>query len=73
MKYAITVDRYSCISCGVCYSTDPTHFVGDAEGKSSVMGGTSNGTSMGIFDDGLIDDARRAESSCPVVVISVKE
>ena len=73
MKYTITVDRDGCIACGMCYGTDPRHFVGDADGKSIVMGGTSNGSSKGTFDDGLIDDARRAESSCPVTVITVQE
>ena len=73
MKYTVGVDREACIACAVCYSTDPNHFEGDADGKSRVVGGTTNGSSSGVFDDGLIDDARRAESSCPVTAITVKE
>jgi ferredoxin len=71
--YSIEVDREGCIACSVCYSTDPTHFEGDTEGKSRVVNGSTNGVSNGVFNDGLIDDARRAESSCPVTAITVKE
>jgi ferredoxin len=72
MKYTIHVDRENCITCGMCYGTDPRHFIGDDDGKSNVIGGTSNGSSEGTLDDDLIDDAKRAEASCPVSVITVK-
>ncbi len=72
MAYTIEVDRETCIACSVCYSTDPRHFESDPEGKSKVIGGTSNGTSKGSFDDGLEADARRAEASCPVSAIAIK-
>jgi ferredoxin len=71
VSYKIEVDRENCIACGVCYGTDPTHFEGDSEGKSKVIGGKSNGKSVGTFDDGAKDDAQRAADSCPVSVISV--
>jgi len=71
--YSIEVDREACIACSVCYATDPNHFEGDSEGKSRVLNGSTNGVSTGTFDDGLIDDARRAESSCPVTAITVKQ
>jgi ferredoxin len=71
MSYTVRVDREACIACSVCYSTDPRHFEGDAEGKSKVMGGTSNGESVGTFNDGLQDDAQRAADSCPVTAISI--
>jgi ferredoxin len=73
LSYSIEVDRENCIACAVCYSTDPNHFEGDSNGKSRVLGGTTNGVSKGTFDDGLMDDARRAEFSCPVTAITVKE
>ncbi len=74
MKYIIEIDRASCIACGVCYGTDPTHFEGDTDGKSRVLNGeTTDDFSKGVFEDGLVDDAKRAESSCPVTVIAVKE
>ena len=71
--YSIEVDRENCIACSVCYGTDPNHFEGDSEGKSKILNGSTNGVSTGTFDDGLIDDARRAESSCPVTAITVKQ
>ena len=69
MKYKIKVDRAICIACGVCYSTDPTHFESSDEGKSKVVGGTSNGDSLGSFDDDKIDDAKVAAAACPVSAI----
>lgn len=71
MKYHIEVDSETCIACGACYSTDPTHFEGNAEGKSIVHGGETNGKSSGTFDDGLRDDAQRAADSCPVTAINL--
>ena len=52
---------------------DTTHYEADAEGKSRVIGRTSNGTSVGNFDDDKISDARAAETACPVNVITVTE
>ncbi len=72
MNYTIEVDREICIACGVCYGTDPTHFEGDSEGRSRVLGGEGDGKSTGSFGDGLRDDARRAADSCPVSAITVK-
>lgn len=72
MKYTIEVDRENCIACGVCYGTDPNHFEGDADGKSRVHGGTTDGVSVGTFDDDLGDDAKRAADACPVSVITLK-
>jgi ferredoxin len=73
LKYTIEVDRKNCIACGVCYNTDPNHFEGDSEGISRVLNGSTKGVSTGIFDDGLIDDVRRVESSCPAKAITVTE
>ena len=70
MKYTVEVDREACIACGVCYSTDPTHFEGDAGGKSHVLGGATNGKSAGSFED-LREDAQRAADSCPVTAITL--
>ena len=73
MKYTIKIDKETCIACGVCYNTDPNHFEGDKEGNSRVIDGSTKGVSNGTFNDGLSDDARRAELSCPVTAITVKE
>lgn len=71
MKYVIEINRDECIACATCYTIDQEHFEGDAEGKSKVRGGKSNGKSTGNFDDELLNDAQMAESSCPVSVIKV--
>ena len=71
MKYRIEIDREGCIACATCYTIDSTHFVGDDEGKSKVVGGKSNGKSTGSFEDESIGEAQAAESSCPVSVIKV--
>ena len=73
MKYIIEIDRDGCIACATCYTIDSTHFESDSEGKSKVIGGTGNGKSAGTFDDDKIEDARTAEGSCPVSVITVTE
>jgi ferredoxin len=71
MSYTIEIDREACIACGVCYNTDPTHYTSDDERKSKVVGGASNGKSLGDFNDGLKDDSERAAVSCPVSAITV--
>jgi len=71
MKFKIEIDREGCIACATCYTLDPAHFEADAEGKSKVIGGTSNGKSEGSFDDGKLKEAQEAELSCPVSVIKV--
>ena len=71
MKYKIEINREDCISCASCYTLDSTHFESDSEDKSKVIGGTSSGKSMGIFDDEKIADAQVAADACPVSVITV--
>ncbi len=73
MKYTIEVNRDGCIACGTCYTLDPAHFEGDRDGKSHVIGGTTNGKSVGEIDDDKIEDAKTAAISCPVSVITVTE
>ncbi len=72
MKYTITIDKELCIACSACYGTDPEHYESDAEGKSNVINGSSNGKSIGSFDDGRKDDAQRAADSCPVAAITIE-
>ena len=71
--YKIEVKRNDCISCGVCYNTDPTHFEADYENKSAVVEGKGYAISKGSFEDGLIDDAKTAMKSCPVSAITIIE
>lgn len=71
VKYTVEINREGCIACGTCYGLDPTHFESDAEGKSKVVGGTSNGKSTGSFEDEKMTEAQNAADSCPVSVITV--
>ena len=73
MKYQIEVNREDCIRCSSCYSLDPTHFESDSDGKSQVIGGTTNGKSVGTFDDAKMSEAQAAADACPVSVITVTE
>ncbi len=74
MKYKIEIERGGCIACGSCYSVDPSHFEPDEEGKSTVIGGETDASgSSGVFDDDEIENARNAEDSCPVSIITVTE
>ena len=74
MKYKIEIERGGCIACGACYSTDPSHFEPDNEGKSTVIGGeTDTHGSSGVFNDDDIENAKSAEDSCPVSIITVTE
>jgi len=71
VKFKIEIDREGCIACATCYTLDPNHFEADADGKSKVVGGSSNGKSEGSFDDEKLKEAQEAELSCPVSVIKV--
>ncbi len=74
MKYKIEIDRSGCIACGTCYTLDPSHFEPDEEGKSTVVGGETDAlSSSGVFEDEEIENAREAEDSCPVSIITVTE
>jgi ferredoxin len=74
VKYKIEIEREGCIACGTCYTVDPSHFEPDDEGKSTVIGReTDANASLGVFDDEEIENAREAEDSCPVSVITVNE
>ena len=74
MNYKIEIERGGCIACGACYSADPSHFEPDEERKSTVIGGKTDALgSSGIFHDEDIENARSAEDSCPVSIITVTE
>ena len=74
MKYKIEIERGGCIACGSCYSINPDHFEPDDAGKSTVIGGETDASgSSGVFDDDEIENARDAEDTCPVSIITVTE
>lgn len=71
MKYQIEVNREDCIRCGSCYGLDPAHFESDSDGKSQVIGGTTNVKSIKVFEDDKIVEAQEAADACPVSAITV--
>ncbi len=73
MKYHIEIDRAGCIACGTCYAIDPVHYESSEDGKSRVVGGTSNSKAIGDLDDDKIEDAKTAALACPVSVITITE
>ena len=73
MKYKIEIKREDCIRCGSCLAIDPDHFESDSDGKSQVIGGTTNGASEGSFDDEKMVNAQAAADACPVSIITVKK
>ena len=73
MKYRVEIERTGCIACGTCYAIDPEHYESSDDGKSRVVGGTSNGKAVGDIDDDRIEDAKSAALACPVSVITVTE
>ncbi|WP_455277439.1 ferredoxin [[Eubacterium] cellulosolvens] len=73
MKYEIKINRDECLVCGSCYSTDPKQFEAGEDGRSQVVGGSTNGTSVGIFNDNRIEDVKIAAGGCPVSTIRISE
>jgi ferredoxin len=58
MKYEIKINRNECLVCDSCYSTEPKHFEADEDGRSQVVGGSTNDTSVGSFNDDGIEDVK---------------
>lgn len=73
MKYEIKINRDECLVCGSCYSTDPKHFEAGENGRSQVVGGSTNDISVGSFNDNGIEDVKIAAGGCPVSAISISE
>jgi ferredoxin len=73
LKYHIEITRTGCIACGTCYAIDSAHYESSDDGKSRVVGGTSNGKAVGDVNDEKVEDAKTAALACPVSVITVTE
>ncbi len=58
-----TIDRDGCISCGLCPDICPEVFRIAEDGFAEVYGEVTKDN---------VDNAKRAENSCPVSVISVE-
>ena len=59
-----TIDRDGCISCGLCPEICPEVFRIAEDGVAEAYGEVTRDN---------VDNAKRAENSCPVSVISVEE
>lgn len=70
----VSIDRESCIECGLCASTCPAVFVlAEGEKASIVEIYRTTGPGEGDINDTLSSCAKDAADSCPVSVISVKQ
>ncbi len=76
-KYRVAVDKDTCISCGVCYSTCPEVFEPDDEAKSQIVSkyrsSVNQSMSEGVIDDSVAECAQSAKDMCPVQAITVEE
>ena len=58
------VDKDSCVGCGLCAELCSDVFKMDDEGKAEVLGSE--------IEENLLDDAKEAETSCPVGAITIE-
>ncbi|HEY8804410.1 MAG TPA: ferredoxin, partial [Clostridium sp.] len=58
------VDKDTCIGCGLCASLCPNVFKMNDEGKAEA--------SESEIEENLIDDAKEAETECPVDAITLE-
>lgn len=77
-KYKVTVDRQTCIACGVAPSLCPEVFVlGQDTGRNMVTQKYSTATteevSTGIIPEELYECVKQAADACPVGAIKIEE
>jgi len=78
VKYQVTVDRNTCIACGIAPALCPSVFLlGEDNGKNRVIAKYSDkiseDTSRGTVPEDLYDCVKQASESCPVQAIAVKK
>ncbi|HDN75941.1 MAG TPA: ferredoxin [Acidilobales archaeon] len=77
VKYKVTVNKETCIACGVCYSLCPKVFEAGEDGKSTIVPQFRTvddpTKSEGIIDESLYSDVVSAKDSCPTGSISVEK
>ena len=77
-KLKITVDRSSCIACGLAPNLCSEVFVrGEGNGKNRITDKystqTSSETSIGIVPGELYECVKAAVEACPVKLIDIEE
>lgn len=76
-QYRVTVNKETCIGCGVCYSTCPEVFESDDDGKSQVVSkfrtSLTQNMSEGVIDESVSQCAESARDTCPVQAITVEK
>ncbi|MBE9391345.1 ferredoxin [Fervidicoccus fontis] len=75
-KVKITIDRNTCIGCGVCANLCPDVFeLNPNDGKSSIVEKFRVGGDLGAgeVDESLEECANSAAGSCPVSAIKVEK
>ena len=78
MKYKVTVDRNTCIACGVAPNLCPQVFVfGEDNGKTRIVDEysekISESISIGHVSEELYDCVKKVAEACPVQAITVGE
>ncbi len=73
----VTVNKETCISCGVCWSIAPKVFeldpsTGKTRIKEPYLKSDSDKESIGEVPEELRSDVEKAASNCPVGAISVE-
>jgi ferredoxin len=72
----VTIDRETCIDCGVCYADCPDVFEEDsADSTSQIVEAyrTGGDPTVGQVPEALAECARSAADGCPVEAIRIEE
>jgi len=77
-KYKVTVDRQTCIACGVAPSLCPEVFMlGQDTGKNMITQKysvkTTEDVSTGVIPEDLYECVKQAADACPVGAIKIEE
>jgi len=76
-KYKVTIDKVTCIGCGLCASICPDVFELGEDVKARIVEAhrtfNDDVKAEGVVKEALSNCVKDAESSCPTTSITVKE